>query len=173
MIKAQQEVLSLLMMRFGLDPYGAIPVTKRWLEQNPERNWHNLKEQLLKGQVTFKKGRLRKIKPSEIIELISRMKDEDRGIKLKNRWYNFKFYRETFTGSEIVKWLMETEKINRQEAIILGQILIDRQILHQIQAEHTFSDGKNLLYRFASEDIEVRELSSERGFDWGDMLPIE
>ncbi len=177
MKKAQQEVLSILMMRFGLDPYRAIPVTRRWLELNPDKDWNNLKEKLLKGEVTFKQGKLKNIKTTEIIELIDRMRDDNGGIEIKNRWYNFKFYRKTFLGSEAVEWLQKQEKISKQEAIKLGQILIDREIIHHVHNEHSFSD-KDLLYRFYRDEkdamqdgIEIKEISTARGFDWGDVLP--
>ena len=177
MTRAQQEVLSILMMRFGLDPYRAIPITKKWLELNPGKNWHNLKEKLIRGEVTFKQGKLKNIKTTEIIELIDRMRDKNCGIEIKNRWYNLKLYRNSFVGAEAVKWLMQTEKISREEAIQLGQILIDRDIIHHVTDEHSFRDA-DLFYRFfqdekapLKDDITIKEVSPERGFDWGNILP--
>jgi len=177
--KAQQEVLSILMMRFGLDPYGAIPIGRKWLERNPNENWQSLKDQLIKGEVTFKQGKLKTIKAAEIATLVDRMRDENIGIEIKNRWSNFRRYRNTFIGSEAIEWLMRMERICRKEAVLLGQILIDRGIINNLNDDRAFNNGESL-YRFYQDekdavagDIELQEISIDRGFDWGDVLTIK
>lgn len=173
----QKQVLSILMMRFGLNPYKAIPVAKRWLEKNQAKNWSDLNQMLQQGKITYKKGKLQEVRVEDLIEIVNRMKSETQGIEIKDRWYKFRLHKQTFTGSEAVEWLTKEAKMSRSEAIQFGQMLLDRGIVKQIVTGNTFED-KNLCYRFdrdetqtSSDGIEIKN-TLESGFDWGDILLV-
>jgi potassium efflux system protein len=70
------------------------------------------------------------------------------GIDIKDRRWKHKNYIMTFLGNEAVDWLMRTLLIqNRNEAIEIAQIMMDRSIIHHVNFVEVFSD-KPTLYRF-------------------------
>ncbi|MDJ0572876.1 MAG: mechanosensitive ion channel [Pleurocapsa sp. MO_192.B19] len=71
----------------------------------------------------------------------------DNGLDIKDRRYNFNFYPACFVGSEAVCWLIETQNYQQEEAIEIGQILIEKGIIHHVIDEHPFKDGY-FFYRF-------------------------
>lgn len=175
----QKQVLSILMMRFGLNPYRAIPVAKRWLEKNSDRNWSDLAEMLAEGKITFKKEQLKEVNLPDLPKIVNLMKSETEGIELKNRRHKFKLYKKTFLGFEAVEWLIETAKMSRFEAINFGQMLIDRDIIYSVANNNNTFQDDNSLYGFCEEEKEIYPeeialpvITFERGFDWGDISPI-
>lgn len=169
MDKAQQTVLSILMMRFGLDPYTSIPVTARWFRKHPNKSWRDLKDYLLNGEVIFKGDRLHNVDREKINALTLKMRDKD-GVELKNRWYNFKLYRQCFIGSEAVEWLMKTQNISEEKAIQLGQILLDRRIIYHVHDEHNFQNDF-LFYRFYKDEVAGNKKGSTSSVELNKMLP--
>ena len=67
MNKERHRVLSILMMRFRLNPYNALPLAKDWLEIHPGTSWGTLKKLLLSGEVILKNGILHDVTPRENI----------------------------------------------------------------------------------------------------------
>ena len=55
-------------------------------------------------------------------------------------------------GSEAVKWFMQQQLASREEAIKLGQVLVERSIIHHVTDEHTFKDD-HLFYRFFEDEV--------------------
>ena len=68
-------------------------------------------------------------------------------LEFQDRHYRMNLYPTCFIGSEAVDWLMKTQNCSREEAINLGQLLIDRGIIHHVVDQHPFRDD-NLFYRF-------------------------
>ena len=58
-----------------------------------------------------------------------------------------KLYPNCFVGNEAVSWLSDRLKISREEAIEVGQRLIDENWIHHVTHEQPFQDG-NFFYRF-------------------------
>lgn len=146
--KELQRVLSLLLMRFKLPPYKAVALIEEWLQIHSRRpDAHNFLADLIwMGGVTFKDGTLQDVYPEEIQDLLIEMRGSE-GITIKDRRHNFKLYRKSFLASEAVDWLMKTQNITREDAIEIGQTLINYQIIHHVGDEPSFRDG-NLFYRF-------------------------
>ncbi len=74
MDKNQQTVFSILMMRFGLDPYKSIPLTNQWFREHPEKHWEDLRQSLLNGEVIFNQDRLYDVNLPEIKALTRKMR---------------------------------------------------------------------------------------------------
>ena len=69
-------------------------------------------------------------------------------IDIKDRRWKHKNYIMTFLGNEAVDWLVQTLQLqNRNEAIEISQIMMDRCIIHHINFVEVFTD-KPTLYRF-------------------------
>ncbi|MGF1537134.1 MAG: mechanosensitive ion channel protein [Elainellaceae cyanobacterium] len=79
-------------------------------------------------------------------ELIAQMRNVG-GIKIKDRHFNLKLYPRCFVGSEAVTWLMQTLQISQQDAVRLGQRLMDEGWIHHVIDEHPF-ECDYLFYRF-------------------------
>jgi hypothetical protein len=60
----------------------------------------------------------------------------------------------SFVGREAVEWLMRQEGLTRDEAIALGQRLVERGVIHHVLDEHGFRDG-HYFYRFRADETPV------------------
>lgn len=69
------------------------------------------------------------------------------GIQIKDRQYKLRVYPRCFVGSEAVAWLTHHLNISPEEAVKIGQRLIDEKWIHHVVDEHPFQD-KYLFYRF-------------------------
>lgn len=71
----------------------------------------------------------------------------ENGVEIKDRRFGFKVFPKVFLGSDAVDWLVKHEKATRDEAIIIGQLMIEQRIIHHVLDEHDFKD-EPLFYRF-------------------------
>jgi small-conductance mechanosensitive channel len=82
----------------------------------------------------------------DIEALVMAMRGTD-GLEIKDRRYRSNLYPACFIGAEAVEWLVQTQNCTRTQAIQLGQLLIDRGIMHHVLDEHPFRDDYSF-YRF-------------------------
>ncbi|MGF1457421.1 MAG: mechanosensitive ion channel domain-containing protein [Leptolyngbyaceae cyanobacterium] len=82
----------------------------------------------------------------EIQELVAQMRGPN-GLEIRDRRFGLQVYTRCFVGSDAVRWFMQRQLASREEAIRLGQILVERGIIHHVIDEHTFKDD-HLFYRF-------------------------
>ncbi|MGK7877429.1 MAG: mechanosensitive ion channel domain-containing protein [Xenococcaceae cyanobacterium] len=94
-----------------------------------------------------------RLSDSEIEELVTVMRGEG-GLEIKDRRYRLNVYPACFVGSEAVDWLVQKKTCTREEAIELGQILIERGIIHHVVDQHHFKDAY-LFYRFYADETAV------------------
>jgi len=151
MKQERTRVLSILMMRFGVDPYRAISLTQEWFKRHPNKTWLDLKLGLIDGDVILKYNKLHDIDTIEIQALVQKMRGKF-GLEIKDRWFHFKLYRKCFTGDNAVAWLMKHKNITKDEAIQLGKILVKNKIIHHVHDEHNFKNGF-LFYRFYQDEF--------------------
>ena len=78
--------------------------------------------------------------------VVAKMRTVD-GIKIKDRQYRFKTYPNCFLGNEAVRWFMHHLQLTSDEAMRLGQRLIDEKWFHHVLDAHDFKD-EELFYRF-------------------------
>jgi small-conductance mechanosensitive channel len=86
----------------------------------------------------------------DIESLIADMRGPD-GLAIEDRRHLLSVYPKCFVGSEAVAWLMRVHDLTRQEAIHLGQSLVQRGVFHHVLDEHPFRDG-NFYYRFYADE---------------------
>ncbi len=87
-----------------------------------------------------------KLTDEGIENLIIKIRGEN-GIKILDRRYRLNVYESCFIGQELVDWFIKNYDYEREEATELGQILIEKKIIHHVTDEHPFMD-KYLFYRF-------------------------
>lgn len=75
----------------------------------------------------------------------------DNGVEIKDRRYRLNLYESCFIGQELVNWLVSNHGCNREEAIELGQILVEKKIIHHVTDQHPFMDDY-LFYRFYADE---------------------
>jgi potassium efflux system protein len=85
-----------------------------------------------------------------VAALVARMRGPD-GVARLDRRHRLKLYPRCFVGREGVDWLVRCEGMTREQALALGQLLVERNLLHHVLDEHTFHDDA-LFYRFRSDD---------------------
>ncbi|MCA1994006.1 MAG: mechanosensitive ion channel, partial [Coleofasciculus sp. S288] len=87
---------------------------------------------------------------AEVEELVAAMRGEG-GLAIADRRYRLNLYPACFIGSEAVEWLVHKRNCTREEAIDLGQLLVDWGIIHHVLDEHPFRDGY-FFYRFYADE---------------------
>ncbi len=87
----------------------------------------------------------------ELENLIREMRGKQ-GIEIKDRRYRLNLYSTCFVGRELVNWLVENYQLIREEAIELGQILIEKKMIHHVTDQHAFKDDY-LFYRFYADEL--------------------
>jgi potassium efflux system protein len=82
--------------------------------------------------------------------LIVRMRGPN-GVAIADRRHLLTVYPKCFIGREAVDWMTRAFGLSRPEAVELGQLLVDRDVVHHVLDEHGFMDG-NLFYRFRGDE---------------------
>ena len=114
-----------------------------WLEDN--------RFEPQQGQsITVSSKQKKKSDKVNLHDLIAKMRGDD-GLDIKTRRHQLKLYKRCFVGSEAVDWLANHLKISRTKAVAIGQILIDKKVIHHVSDEHSFKD-ENLFYRFYQDE---------------------
>src|SRR5581483_4906661 len=88
----------------------------------------------------------------ELDLLVARMRGPG-GVAIVDRRHLLRTYRRCFVGSEAVDWLVAHENLGRDEAARVGQLLVDRGVVHHVLDEHPFRDGR-FFYRFRADDAD-------------------
>ncbi|MEL7351882.1 MAG: mechanosensitive ion channel domain-containing protein [Cyanobacteria bacterium J06560_5] len=91
---------------------------------------------------------------TEVDRLVEQMLGPD-GLEIRDRKFRLTTYATCFIGSEAVTWMVKSQKATRAEAVRLGQLLVERGIIHHVIDEHNFKD-EYLFYRFYSDEIQQR-----------------
>jgi potassium-dependent mechanosensitive channel len=79
------------------------------------------------------------------------------GVEIRDRRHHFRIFRKCFLGSEAVEWLIQREEATRQEAIAIGEMMVEMGIIHHVLDEHGFKD-EPLFYRFWADEEGDRAL---------------
>ena len=83
-------------------------------------------------------------------QLAQEMRSEE-GVEIKTRRHKLKLYQRCFVGTEAVDWLTAKTKLSREDAVNLGQKMIDKGLFHHVLDEHQFKD-EPLFYRFNADE---------------------
>ena len=79
-------------------------------------------------------------------QLASQMHSE-RGVEIKTRRHKLMLFQRCFLGNEAVDWMVNQVKVSREDAVTLGQKMLDKGIFQHVTNEHQFKD-EPLFYRF-------------------------
>ncbi len=90
------------------------------------------------------------LSPTELQILVSQMRGSN-GVEIRDRRFGLHVYPRCFVGTEAVNWLMQTQLASREEAVRLGQTLMEQGLLHHVTDEHFFKDDY-LFYRFYADE---------------------
>ncbi len=106
----------------------------------------------ISGEVTAEQDTL----PPQPVDLESLVVDLRAvgGLEVRDRRYRSNVYLSCFAGAELVKWLAENRNLSREEAIQVGQTLIDQQVIHHVLDQEAFQDGY-VFYRFYQDEDRV------------------
>ncbi|MEM1369321.1 MAG: mechanosensitive ion channel domain-containing protein [Cyanobacteria bacterium P01_H01_bin.15] len=129
------------------DPATQIPAAAQ-----PESNRQKLLLELLDCSIFVRQKN--QLSDGEINNLVEQIQGS-RGVSIKDRRYGLRMYPNCFVGSEAVEWLMDNQKATREEAIRIGQILVERGIIYHVTHEHTFQD-QYLFYQFYQDSLKSR-----------------
>lgn len=85
-----------------------------------------------------------------LARLVERMRGQD-GVPIADRRHRLRRYPRCFVGADAIAWLVANEGLRHDEAVAVGELMVERNLLHHVLDEHTFHDG-NLFYRFRADD---------------------
>ncbi len=86
----------------------------------------------------------------DIEDVVEEMRKAD-GLEVKDRRYRLQTYSSCFVSREAVDWMVNRYNCQRSDALTLGQMLVDRGIIHHVTDEHSFEDDY-LFYRFYADE---------------------
>eukprot|EP00172_Hildenbrandia_rubra_P000774 Plantae.Rhodophyta-Hildenbrandia_rubra.ctg14331.p1 GENE.Plantae.Rhodophyta-Hildenbrandia_rubra.ctg14331~~Plantae.Rhodophyta-Hildenbrandia_rubra.ctg14331.p1 ORF type:complete len:643 (-),score=76.15 Plantae.Rhodophyta-Hildenbrandia_rubra.ctg14331:518-2446(-) len=99
----------------------------------------------------------------DFASIYAKMRAPDTGLKVMDRRWRLLTYPKCFVGSEAVAWMVETLKVNTDEALEMGQKLIEAGIMHHVTHSEPFADAY-YFYRF-QEDTDTNVLNMKRVWD--------
>ena len=78
-----------------------------------------------------------------IAKLVSHMRNLTTGVEITDRRFRLKTYPACFIGSEAVDWLFKNVPAvtSRDDAVIIGQYLLNKGVFCHVLQEHSFCDG--------------------------------
>ncbi|MGK7897754.1 MAG: DEP domain-containing protein [Xenococcus sp. (in: cyanobacteria)] len=123
-----------------------------WMHDNRYQKTDNPQNKTVKNSRPDNKEKTQQNK-SKLVDtkyIVDKMRGED-GLKIKTRRHKLKLYHHCFLGNEAVDWLVAFLNIPRQKAVIIGQNLVSKKIIHHVLDEHFFKD-EPLLYRFYEDE---------------------
>ena len=83
-------------------------------------------------------------------QIAMEMRSEN-GVEIKTRRQKLKLFQRCFVGNEAVSWIAKRTKLSREDAVRLGQKMIDKGVFHHVLDEHQFKD-EELFYRFKEDE---------------------
>lgn len=86
-----------------------------------------------------------------INDVVVRMRNRG-GVNIKDRRYLLTKYPKCFVGSEAVEWMSLNLKLSSEQAVRLGQRLVDEKLIHHVTDEHPFINDF-LFYRFYWDEV--------------------
>ncbi len=93
--------------------------------------------------------------------LVDRLRGQG-GVEICDRRHLLRVHRRCFVGREAVDWLVGEEGLTRAEAVEVGKLLVERDVLHHVLDEHGFRDG-HFFYRFRADERAVNEHAVDDG----------
>jgi hypothetical protein len=94
----------------------------------------------MSGEMEFKK---------DLDEIAGQFKEN---VKLEDRTYRLKKYKQVFVGSEAVDYLVNSGAVtSREDAVELGKALQELHIFEHVLRDHPFKD-EALFYRFVGDN---------------------
>jgi hypothetical protein len=144
------EAVDWLVRGYGLARDEAVGVGQYLLEHGTIH--HVVKEQpFADGEFFYRfSGTAPTLDSIEIDALILRMRAPG-GIQIGERSYLGRSYASCFVGREAVDWLCAAYGLAREDAVTLGQRLVDLCLVHHVLDEHEFADG-HFFYRFFADE---------------------
>lgn len=97
------------------------------------------------------------------------MRDPKTGIIVADRRFRFRVFTKSFLGNEAISWIAKYKRVTRDEALIIGQEMMDAGVFHHVCKEHSLSDDY-LFYRFQEDDpanahvLNIRQIWSQTQF---------
>lgn len=82
----------------------------------------------------------------DVKQLVAAMRNVG-GLHIKERPFRLKTYQQCFVGSEAVDWMVSYLDVSREEAVQIGQRLINENWIHHVVDDQEFQD-EYFFYRF-------------------------
>ena len=125
-----------------------------WLQNNQHKtniiSTSDGQQQSFTTQTSVKSGKSKNLNRISVRQLATQMRSEN-GVEIKTRRQKLKLFQRCFLGNEAVAWIAEYAKVPPEDAIALGQKMIDKNIFHHVLDEHQFKD-EELFYRFYEDE---------------------
>jgi hypothetical protein len=130
---------------FFLEPADALRAGQALLELG--YLYHVVREQPFKAGHFFYRVRANtpRLNALDLCEVAGRMRSD--GVTIRDRTFRGVTYPACFVGSEAVTWMRRMLALSENEAMTLGERLLDLFVFHHVFDEHHFRNG-NFFFRF-------------------------
>ncbi len=144
-----QSPSALLFLRHKISVTDSNLMIDKWLNNHPQKSREDLSKLLQSRKVIFKNDRLVDLPQLTLEEakLLVQKIHQNSVLEVKDRWYKLKCYPQCFVGSELVDCLGKIKGIATEEAIALGQNLLEHKLIQHVCNDHEFKN-EFLFYRF-------------------------
>jgi len=110
-------------------------IINKWLDNHPQESRATLSKLLKTKKVLFKNNQLLdlpQLSLEEGIQLVQEIQN-DRQLEVKDRRYNLRNYPTCFIGSELVEFLIKSRNYLEEEAIAIGQNLLEHKLIRRLK----------------------------------------
>lgn len=98
----------------------------------------------------------------EIESIVTKMRDPQHGVEIKDRRYRGKPYTACFTAPEAIQWMMKNLEMTESEAVALGREMQQLGVIHHVAYQREFCN-KEYWFRF-QEDNKASELNFKKNW---------
>lgn len=140
----------LLCSTYNIKTEQANRIVSNWLEKNLQKSSSDLYDLIKARKIILKEQNLWNLPDLswEDSTILASEIQSDEDLEIKNRWYGLKCYRQCFIGSELVDFLVRKKDFVEDEAIAVGQSLLEHGLISHVCNDHEFKN-EFLFYHFA------------------------
>ncbi|XP_041359052.1 uncharacterized protein LOC121375589 [Gigantopelta aegis] len=106
--------------------------------------------------------------PDEYVQLVQELRKS--GL-IGDHWQGIRVHHNSFVGRDFVNWVVKNKQLERSDAIMMGQALIDKHFGHNIKSDLSFQDN-DVYYRLL-DDEETHALNAGHMSDCEPQAAIE
>ena len=91
------------------------------------------------------------------LEALAEAMQGEEGVDVRDHHYQSDVYPDCFTGTTAVEWLVQKRDYTREGAVLIGQWLLQKGLIHGVMNQHDFKDGYYFYQFYGDQPSELEE----------------